>query len=238
MNTSNTDLQVTIHVPVDVEEPERERFESALVAFIFGRDHIRSELAEPLAARGVDVRQVARLAAQQPLGVCPTANALEFVPTERVAQVAAEHGVDLTAGGRVFVVFDYDAYADGKAPDDQLQIELGLRGGIGEALDDPEEFTADVVRALFGDCQLSVAAQDYLRAHGVDLVEIAAEHRDKLEDGRIPATTRVSPQVAAILNARGFETDRFGRFAVKTIRDVETIEPQGSDLAWSKTTCC
>ena len=239
MKTSNaTNLQVTIQVPVEVEEPERAAFERALVEFLFGRDHIRAELAGPLAERGVDVNQVARLADGQALGVCPTPDALEFVPSERVARAAREYGVDLTSGGRVFLSFDYDS-AKGEGSGDALRIELGLSGGFAGRVDD--EFTRDVVHALFGDCQLSPQAQDYLRAHGVDLSEVASENADLLRGGEVPPTTRVSPQIAKILDARGFATDRFGRFDVTTIRDLEpegTIDPDSAGISWSKATCC
>ncbi len=229
---ANTTIGVEILVPVKVDPADRPRLERALIDFVFAPDRVRPELHDALRERGVDVKQLAQLCQPRRLGVCPAPEALQFIPSEHLMQLARERGIDLTGGGRVALSFDHDAYAGGEAAPDRLEIRLSLPEGLGDA----DETVADVVRALFGDCELSSDARDYLRAHGVDLDELADENSHRLDGGRIPPTTRAEAGVARILAERGLTTDRLGTFNVASIRD--THEPTRDDIGWSRVTCC
>ena len=227
-------IQVEVLVPVAVPDDERARFEQAMVLFVFGPDRVRPELREDLAASGVDFNQLAELSQSPRLGICPSPGALEFVPSSSLVEVCRRHGIDLTTGGSVVVSFDYDAYTSGRPPADQLEITLDLPGGVRDDVTS-QDATADVVRALFGDCQLAAPAQAYLRAHGVDLTEVAARNVDRLGGADVPFTSRVSPEVHAYLAERGFALDQFGQFGVRSVGERATVRARS---AWSKTTCC
>jgi hypothetical protein len=174
-------------------------------------------------------------APRQRLGVCPTPGALEFVPGERLAEICSRHGLNLSAGGYVVVVFDYEAYEGKTAPGDRLEIRLRLPDAVLADAAGSAEVTADVVRALFGDCQLPEPVRAYLRTIGVDLQAIAGRNAGRLGGPDVPVTSRVSPRVHRYLSERGFNLDQFGRFEVASM-DRTTLPD--SAVAWEKTTCC
>jgi hypothetical protein len=243
MTTTDTEatnvIQIEVLVPVSIPDQERARFEQAMVAFIFGADRVRPELREDLAAAGVDFNHLAALSQNPRIGVCPSPGALEFIPSDHLVEVCKRHGIDLTSGGSVLVGFTYDAYTDSPAPSDQLEVNLKLPGAVRLEAADASDLTADIVRALFGDCQLAATAQAYLRAHGVDLTEVAARNVDRLGGSEVPFTTRVNPDVHRYLSERGFNIDQFGRFGVNSIDQIgDQIGTLPDGLAWSKTTCC
>ncbi len=204
-------FHVEVVVPALVPEKERATFERAMVAFLFGHDRVRPELEPALKARGVDIKRLASLSGPEPLGVCPSPGALEFVPSPRLAKVASDKGINLTNGGKVNLTFNYDKYAHKASTEKALEINLSLPGSFAKAGSVSDDDVNDVSRALFGDCQLSQRAQNYLLAHGVDLVEIAATHKAELRNGMLPPTTRVRPEVAQILGSQGFNTDIIGQ---------------------------
>lgn len=229
-------------MPVRVPEEERERFESAMIDFLFGYDRLRPDLEEAVSKRGVDTKRLASLCAPEPLGVCPTPGAREFIPPPALTRLAAERGFTFTRGGRVFVHFNYEHHAEGRAaPEQTLEVNLGLPPGFVGAEEARSDVVGEVTRALFGDCQLPARAQDYLRAHGVDVVELATESRAGPGEA-VPPTTRVRPGVEQVLNELGFRIDRHGQFAVNSIRDLARLSKAGDDpwtkTIWSKTTCC
>jgi hypothetical protein len=229
-------IQIEVLVPVSMSDQERAPFEQAMVAFMFGADHVRPELREDLAAAGVDFNHLAELSQNPRIGVCPTPGALEFIPSDHLVQVCKQHGIDLTSGGSVVVGFTYGAYADRQPPSDQLEVNLKLPRAVHRDAVDSPELTADIVRALFGDCQLAAPAQAYLRAHGVDLTDIAARNVDRLGGPEVPFTSRVSPRIHRYLVEKGFDVEQFGRFTVNAVDQLGTLDEAG--LAWSKTTCC
>lgn len=222
-------LVVEVLLPLDVDEAERAEFEQAMVSFMFGSDRIRPELREDLQAAGIDFNQLAALSRKPDIGVCPSPGATEFIPTQHLVQVCREHGIPLTEGGTVHLAFRYGQ----SSPGDTLQVRLGLPGALGRAAED-DDTAADVVRALFGDCQLAEPAQAYLRAHGVDVTEVAARNVERLGGPEVPFTSRVSPRVHDYLNRRGFNVDQFGRFDVTGVLDPG----DRIGIAWTKTTCC
>lgn len=243
--SSNNSIEVEIVVPAAVKVDDRERFEALMVEFLFGHDRVRPELEEPLKRRGVDLKRLASLSEGQSLGVCPTPGAHEFIPTPELARWGGRHGVDFTGGGRVYVTFDYEKGRATSGEDRTLRINLGLPPALEKlAQGDAVEVLGGVTRALFGDCDLSAPAQDYLRAFGIDLVDFAAQNAKLLDGGRMPATTRVRPAVAELLNASGFSVDRIGSIEVDAIRGLSGRVGALADAdpwtkaIWSKATCC
>lgn len=228
-------IQIEVLVPVAVADQDRPRFEQAMVDFLFGSDQVRPELREELGRAGVDLNSLAALCQPARLGVCPTAGALEFVPSQKLMTVCKRHGIDLTAGGVVMVAFGYDAYASKPKPPDRLEVNLlvpdAVMGDVGKSA----ELMADISEALFGDCALPPAAQAYLRAHGVDLADVAARSVDRLGGPDVPFTSRVSPLVHKYLTEKGFNVDQYGRFEVSEVGRAGL--PDGG-LMWEKTTCC
>ncbi|MCX4985323.1 hypothetical protein [Streptomyces sp. NBC_00572] len=229
-------VQIEVLVPVDVPAGQRARFEQSLARFLFGNERVRPELSGVLAEHGVDFNHLASLAAREPLGVCPSPGAVEFVPSDKLAEVCRRHGIDLTSGGCALMTFTYDAYDGAERPSDALEINIKLPGTTARDIAESAELTEDVATALFGDCRLSERARAYLRTHGVDLETIAAHNRGLLGGDGVPFTSRVSPEIHAYLRDSGFDVDRFGRF------DVRQVDESGNDellpSSWSKTTCC
>lgn len=234
VETTNV-IQIEVLVPIAVADKDRARFEQAMVDFLFGSDQVRPELREALAKTGVDFNHLAALSQPPQLGVCPSAGAQEFIPSEKLVMVCKRHGIDLTAGGSVMVGFSYDAYASKPTPLDRLEVNLQLPEAVDGIVADSAELTADITEALFGDCELAAPAQAYLRAHGVDLKEIAARNVERLGGPKVPFTSRVSPQVHRYLVGKGFNVDQYGRFEVNTVGHV--VPPDGG-LMWEKATCC
>jgi hypothetical protein len=236
-------IEVQVVVPAKVKEADREKFEAVMLDFLFGHDRIRPELSAALEKHGVCVNTLAKLSEPETLGVCPTPDTLEFVPGPNMMSLAKRNGLDLTAGGRVFVTFDYEARAAG-ASDNVLYVNLGLPSAFAkEGATIQKDTLGEVTRALFGDCQLSARAQDYLRAHGVDLVEFAADNKALLDGGQIPVTSRVRPETAKVLDELGINTDRLGQIEVGSIHDIrDSIGSLADDpwtkTVWSRTTCC
>ncbi|WP_446210312.1 hypothetical protein [Micromonospora sp. IBSANI012] len=228
-------IQIEVLVPVAVADQDRARFEQAMVDFLFGSDQVRPELREELARAGVDLNSLAALCLPARLGVCPTAGALEFVPSEKLMTVCKRHGIDLAAGGAVMVAFDYDAYASKPKPPDRLEVNLLVPDAVTDVVADSAELTADISEALFGDCTLPPAAQAYLRAYGVDLADVAARSVDRLGGPDVPFTSRVSPLVHRYLTEKGFNVDQYGRFEVSRVGRAGL--PDGG-LMWEKATCC
>lgn len=223
-------LVVEVLLPIDVDPSERAEFEQAMVSFMFGSDRVRPELREDLAGSGVDFNHLALLSRKPDIGVCPSPGATEFIPTQHLVDVCREHGLSLTEGGAVSLVFQYGQ----SSPGDVLPVRLRLPGGIGRRLGDDPHAAADVVQALFGDCELAEPAQAYLRAHGVDVTEVAARNVDRLGGPDVPFTSRVTPRVHEYLRDHGFDVDQFGRFDV-----TETLPSPGERaISWEKTTCC
>ncbi|WP_042389787.1 hypothetical protein [Streptacidiphilus melanogenes] len=231
-NATNV-IQIIVYVPVNIPDDQRSTFEQKVGDFLFGSDRVRPELREDLEAAGVDFNHLALLSQKPAIGLCPSPGALEFVPSERVAEVCKRHGIDLTSGGSVQVGFKYNVYDnDRKAPADALEIMLKLPRAVYQEASDSAELVADVVQALFGDCQLAAPAQAYLRAHGIDLTEIAARNVDRLGGADVPFTSRVSPEVHSYLSERGFNLDQMGRF------DVNAVAVVNAGVTWTKATCC
>ncbi|WP_042433372.1 hypothetical protein [Streptacidiphilus anmyonensis] len=231
-NATNV-IQIIVYVPVNIPDDQRSTFEQKVGDFLFGSDRVRPELREALEAEGVDFNHLALLSQQPAIGLCPSPGALEFVPSERVAEVCQRHGIDLTSGGSVQVGFKYDVYdGDRNPPSDALEIMLKLPRIVHQEASDSAELVADIVRALFGDCQLAAPAQAYLRAHGINLTEIAARNVDRLGGADVPFTSRVSPEVHSYLSERGFNLDQMGRF------DVNAVAVVNAGVTWTKATCC
>ncbi|MFD5552718.1 hypothetical protein ACFWIA_02630 [Streptomyces sp. NPDC127068] len=230
-------IQIEVLVPVDVPAEKRARFEHSLARFLFGNDRVRPELRTALTDAGIDFNHLATLSEQRPLGLCPSPGAVEFVPTERLARVCREHGIDLTSGGCALMTFGYGAYEGKQQPPDALEIDIRLPRGAERDVAASPELTRDLVTALFGDCQLPEAARAYLRTHGVDLGEVAARNADALGGPEVPFTSRVSPEIHHYLKTNGFDVDRYGRFDVRAVDRTTTELPNGG-AAWSKTTCC
>lgn len=239
---SNT-IEIEIEVPVEVAQEDRPAFESAMTEFLFGKDRVRPELHEALIKEGIDIKRLATLSEGEPLSVCPTPGALEFRPTPALAAWGRKHGIGFTQGGRLMIAFNYDAAPKSEGSDARtLRVNLGLPDAIPR---DDSEALGDATRALFGDCALSPRAQEYLLAHGVDLVEFSGRYAERLEGGAIPSTTRVSAAAAATLARHGFDTDRIGRIRVDSIRgmrpdlaEMSRIDDPWTKTVWSKTTCC
>ncbi len=229
-------IQIEVLVPARVDREACERVEDMMIDFMFGSDRVRPELREDLSAAGVDFNHLAELSQNPRIGVCPSPGAREFIPSEHLVRVCAAHGIDLTSGGSVIVTFNYDAYADETEPTDQLEVNLTLPAGVGGEVTESADLVADIVRALFGDCQLPAPAQAYLRTHGVDLTEVVARNVDRLGGPDKPFTSRVSPEVHRLLTEAGFALDQFGQFSVKSV--TESASLARSCGAWSKTTCC
>ncbi|WP_329619455.1 hypothetical protein OG357_02180 [Streptomyces sp. NBC_01255] len=229
-------VQIEVLVPVDVPAGRRARFELSLARFLFGNERVRPELSEALAQEGIDFNHLASLAAREPLGICPSPGAVEFVPSDKLAEVCRRHGIDLTSGGCALMTFTYDAYDGKERPSDALEINIKLPGSGARDIAESDELTADVATALFGDCRLSERARAYLRTHGVDLEAIAANNRGLLGGDGVPFTSRVSPEIHDYLRESGFDVDRFGRFDVREVdgADNDALLPS----SWSKTTCC
>ncbi|MFF8835693.1 hypothetical protein [Streptomyces sp. NPDC015130] len=232
-------VQIEVLVPVDVPDGQRARFEQSLARFLFGNERVRPELSGVLAEHGVDFNHLATLAAREPLGICPSPGAVEFVPSEKLAEVCRRHDIDLTSGGCALMTFTYGAYdgEDGKErPSDALEINIKLPGSSAQDIAGAAELTEDVATALFGDCRLSERARAYLRTHGVDLEAIAADNRALFGGDDVPFTSRVSPEIHDYLRNSGFDVDRFGRFDVRQVdgADEDALLPS----SWSKTTCC
>lgn len=236
-------IEIEIDVPVEVAKEDRAEFESAMIEFLFGKDRVRPELHEALIREGIDIKRLATLSEGEPLSVCPTPGALEFRPTQALAAWGRKHGVGFTQGGRLMIAFNYDPAPKRRDSDARtLRVNLGLPDAVPK---DDAEALGDVTRALFGDCALSPRAQDYLLAHGVDLVEFSGRYAERLDGGAMPATTRVSPRAAATLARHGFDTDRIGRIQVDSIRgmrpdlaEMSRIDDPWTKTVWSKTTCC
>ncbi|MFE6051812.1 hypothetical protein ACFQ6N_13725 [Kitasatospora sp. NPDC056446] len=226
-------IQIIVFVPVSIPDDQRSTFEQALGQFLFGFDRVRPELREPLAAVGVDFNHLALLSQKPQIGVCPSPGALEFIPSDAVAEVCRRHGIELTSGGTVQVGFTYDTYGDSRTPpSDALEIKLKLPRVVYQEASDSPGLVADIVEALFGDCQLAEPARAYLRAHGVNLTEIAAHNVKRLGGPNVPFTSRVSPEVHSYLAETGFNLDQFGRFDVKSVAQVN------AGVSWTKATCC
>ncbi len=230
-------VQIEVLVPVAVPAKRRARFEQSLARFLFGNERVRPELRDALEEEGVDFNHLASLATPPPLGLCPSPGAVEFVPSDRLAEVCRRHGIDLTSGGSALMTLVYDTYDSGKKPPGTLEINIKLPAGTGRDVAASDGLTADVATALFGDCRLSEQARAYLRTHGVDLEAIAARCQDRLGGADVPFTSRVSPEIHDYLRQSGFDVDRFGRFDVREVSDAATTLPDGG-AAWSKTTCC
>ncbi|MFF3734282.1 hypothetical protein ACFYXM_29260 [Streptomyces sp. NPDC002476] len=233
--TSVIRIEVLVPIPVPVEQ--RARFEQSLARFLFGSDRVRPELRDALTAEGVDFNHLAALSQRPSLGVCPSPGAVEFVPTERLAEACKRHGIDLTSGGCVLVSYTYDAYEGTQPPSNSLEIRLKLPAGIDKDISDSSDLTQDVVTALFGDCRLPEQARAYLRTHGVDLEAIASRNAVALGGPDVPFTSRVSPEIHRFLNESGFNVDQYGKFDVREVAQTTTELPNGG-AAWSKTTCC
>lgn len=239
--SQSSTIVIEVLIPGEIPEDRRAKFESAVLQFLFGADRLRPELAEAVREHGADPNHLAFLSAREKIGVCPDPDAHEFIPGPILSRLAAERGLSFTRGGSVCIEFSYDSKFR-HAPN-TLTVNLRLAPGL--ATEITREATAELVGSLFGDCQLSVRAQEYLRAHGIDLVELAAEHHKVLRMGHLPPTTRVRPEVAALLNEHGFNVDQFGRLEVSTIDDLRETDmldeagmPQGPRMQWTKTTCC
>lgn len=230
-------VQIEVLVPVDVSAERRARFEQSLARFLFGNERVRPELRDVLEEEGIDFNHLASLATPPPLGICPSPGAVEFVPSDRLAEVCRRHGIDLTSGGCALMTFMYDAYDGREKPSDALEINIKLPAGTDRDVAASADLTADVATALFGDCRLSDQARAYLRAHGVDLEAIAARCHDRLGGADVPFTSRVSPEIHHYLSQSGFNVDQFGRFDVREVAEATTSLPNGG-AAWSKTTCC
>jgi hypothetical protein len=230
-------VQIEVLVPVDVPVERRARFEQSLARFLFGNERVRPELSDALEKEGIDFNHLASLSTPEPLGVCPSPGAVEFVPSDRLAEVCRRHGIDLTSGGCALMTFEYGSYEGEKQPYDALEINIKLPGGSDRDIAASADLTADVVTALFGDCRLSEPARAYLRTHGVDLEAIAARHQDVLGGADVPFTSRVSPEIHHYLKESGFNVDQFGRFDVREVSRTD-IERCNGGAPWSKTTCC
>lgn len=236
MNNSNQ-IIVEVKVPVKIAPEDRCEFERAITTFMFGYDRVRPELHAALKKHGVDINQLASLSAPENISVCPTPNALEFIPSEQLIKIGKKHGTDFTKGGELMVSFDYDAVGECEFTGETLDLRLGLPDGFKDISDDE---IGNITRVLFGDCQLAKKAQDYLRTHGVDLVEIAAEKSMALQDGKVPPTSRVRPEVAETLDRFGLNTDRLGQINIGSSEDLNTLMEGIGDprVMWKKTTCC
>lgn len=226
-------IQIIVFVPISIPVDERATFEQALGEFLFGFDRVRPELQEDLTAAGVDINHLAMLSRNPQIGVCPSPGALEFVPTDHLAEVCKRHGIDLTSGGSVQLGFKYDTYhGGGQPPSDALEIKLKLPRVVLQEAEASSDLVEDIVRALFGDCQLAEPAKAYLRAHGVDLKEVAARNVDRLGGPKVPFTSRVNPEVHSYLSEQGFNVDQLGRF------DVNAMAVVNAGVSWTKATCC
>lgn len=225
-------IQIEVLVPVEVPIAERSVFEQAMVEFIFGADRVRPELNEALTAAGVDVNHLAALSQTPVVGVCPSPGALEFIPSQRVVEVCKSSGIDLTSGGSVQVGFSYEAFVDKPAPSDELLIDLKLPHSVVSTASESPEMVADIVEALFGDCQLAAPAQAYLRAHGIELTELAAHNVDRLGGPEVPFTSRVNPDVHRYLEENGINVNQVGRMGVNSTAAIN------GGVTWTKATCC
>jgi hypothetical protein len=213
-------IVVEVLVPSDIAADQRARFEEGAVEFLFGPDRLRPELVDAIRKRGVDPNVLATLSEQQRLSVCPTPGALEFVPGPELTKLAAERGLKFTDGGEVRVEFNYAQAGKMNAASNVLYVNLRLPHGM--AAEMTREATAELVRALFGDCRIPGRVQDYLRAQGIDLVNLAAGHSDSFRRGQVPPTTRVRPEVADSLKRCGFDVDQFGRLEVLEVGELTT----------------
>lgn len=196
---------------------------------LFGYDRVRPEAERILVKAGVDTKKLARLSRPRQLGLCPKPGNFEFRPNLRLAQAAKGAGFTLNGGGLVsiYIEFDYTSRA-GTASSRELHVSVM----VPQALQYPQVLD-DISEGLFGTCNLSKDATDFLHAHGISLQEI----QTKLAP--IPATSRVSPRVAAILSESGFTTDRMG--AIKaTSMESPAAQPSAcfQNGGWSKGTCC
>jgi hypothetical protein len=234
----NDVIQIEVLVPVEISVQERPAFEQAMVDFLFGADRVRPELREALAAEGVDFNHLAALSEYSLIGVCPYPGALEFIPSYRVVEACKGRGIDLTSGGSVQVEFSYDAFVNKPSPSDELLINLKLPESLASVASESSEFAADIIEALFGDCQLAEPARDYLRAHGVELKELAARNVDRLGGAGVPFTSRVTPQVHRYLMEKGFNVNQIGRFGVNAVDGVSPLSGGAGGVSWTKATCC
>lgn len=210
-NHESYSIVVEALIPFEVPPEQRHDFETAVVEFLTGRDRLRPELAAAVQKRGVDVKQLAKLTMPRLMGLCPTPGALEFVPGPELAKIAHRQGLSFTSGGKLGIEFKYAP--DAKAPHDALRINLRIPSELAKHLTGTA--AGEIVTALFGDCELPQAVQDYLAAHGVDLNEIIRAEWKHAE--KIPPTTRVSPETAARLKKHGFNTEQYGQIKVLSI---------------------
>lgn len=228
---------VEVSVPIPVPKAQRPEFEKAMVNFLFGHDRLRPELEGVVQKRGVNIDKLATLSVPDRLGLCPTEDALEFVPSRALADLAKKLGISLVAGGSLSVRFDYDTSSTSDSSRRSIEIRLGLP----ETLTNDDTFSSetlgDIAEALFGGCELTAKAAAYLRAHGIELDTLASENAEILNGGEIPPTTRVDPKTAEALSAVGFRTDLLGLMDVRTIRDVAG-EGKEVRMQWSRRTCC
>ena len=225
-------ITIQVQVPVDVPDNEKTAFEDAVTSFIFGYDRLRPEIEAALKYQGIDVNTLARLSEPERLGVCPTPGALEFVPGGELMELTKKAGINLTNGGAIHVAFNYDAYAGKKYDGESLELLIELPDALGDVTD---EDVGIVTQAFFGNCQLSRRAQDYLRAHNVDLVEVAATAM-KGSQGSKPVTVRVRRDVERTLAKFGLNADQSGRLTVSTSKDQSILGDE--TIMWKKTTCC
>jgi hypothetical protein len=208
-------IVVQVLVPRDVPPQDRAGFESAAVEFLFGIDRPRPELNDELKKRGIDLNGLAAASRRQRLGVSPEVEALEFIPSPALARHATAAGISLTSGGSVEIEFEYDQLSKMDYPSNTLFVNLKLPRQAAQKISD--ELTGDIVRSLFGDCELPRGAQAYLNAHGVDLNEVAQKAGGGIKAGTIPPTTRVGTAAAERLKGGGLDVDQFGKIQVKSV---------------------
>ena len=223
-------ITVEVQVPVDVPSGQKHEFINAVVEFLLGRDRIRPEFTRDLEAAGVDLRQLATLSDTHKIGVCSDPDALEFVPDETLMELAKKKKLDLTSGGNLRIHFNFDAK---KVKDPKkLELILKLPENVGAV---NEKQLGSIVQALFGDCELSSRAQEYLHVHKISLTDLERKHAKALADGEKPLTSRVSPEVGEFLAKFGLRTDQYGDLVVTSEGIAKRVE---GAIAWSRRTCC
>ena len=226
-------ITLEVRVPIAVDEGKRAKFEDAMTNFILGHDRIRPELHDALVERGVDIKRLNELSTPEKLGVCRSKDAMEFIPTPELVGIGNRAGIDFRAGGKLNIEFDYSN--SNASSTDVLEMKLQLPSSI-EGVASGQ--VGNIMRSLFGDCHLSVRAQDYLLAHGIDIADLAAQNIASLGNGSVPPTARVDKSVADTLDQFGLNTARLGKIQVTAMAGDEAPLNANPPMAWRKTTCC